>query len=374
MKNEKSVLLAFTGGKKSTVAAYLLLKQGFKVTGCSFLMGDLGSTCTLNDLGNARKISTLLGIPHTTVDLRAEYSEKIIQPLIGARLSGEEFNTCYDCNILKLETLLKKANEKKFDFVATGHMASLAKDPDGFKLLQGKEEDYDQSFFLSGLRENLLERLILPIGKLSKKEIDKIAESIGIELEEVKNPRELCIRDLSKIIPVIEKEVPLSLRKPGLIINEETGLSLGQHNGIYNFKLGPLKHGLSQMENSKNFSVVGFDTFKNNVLVKENLHFGQDRIELKMFNSFLDIDLTGPLNCRLAMGPKEAKIACTVFLGNNGHAVAKTEKPIEGHIEKGSLVVFYDLEASGQRLIAAGFVTRVGQFIKNQKEEGYFLN
>lgn len=374
MKNKKSVLLAFTGGKKSTVAAYLLLKQGFNVTACSFLMGDLGSSCTLKDLDNAHKISALLDIPHTTVDLQAEYSEKIIQPLIGARLSGEEFNACYDCNILKLETLLKKANEKKFDFVATGHMAGLANDPDGIKLFQGKEEDYDQSFFLSGLRENLLEKLILPNGKLSRKEIDKIAESLGLELEGVKNPAELCLRDLNRIIPVIEKEVPLSFRKSGLIINEETGLSLGQHNGIYNFKLGPLKQGLSQLESSNNFTVVGFDPYKNNVLVRENFHFVKDRIELKMFNSFLDIDLTGPLNCRLAMGPREEKVACRVFLGNNGHAIAHTEKPIEGHIEKGRLVVFYGLEDNSQRLMATGFVSKVGQFIENQNEEGYFIN
>jgi tRNA-uridine 2-sulfurtransferase len=369
MKNKKSVLLGLTGGKKSIVAAYLLLKQGYEVIGCSLLMGDLGSTCTLSEVGKAQEICKKLGIIHTTIDLRSEYKEKIILPLIGARLSGEDSNPCFYCNILKFESLLKKANDKNIDFIASGHMANLMDDPSGLKLYQGKQEEYDQSFFLSGLRENLLERLILPLGKLSKDEIDKIALSFGEEFGEVKNPKELCIRDLRSIIPVIEKQVPPSLRMAGLIINEETGIPLGPHNGIYNFKLGILDQDIYS-----NFSVVGFDTYKKNVLVRENFRFIQDRVEVIMFSSFLDIDLSGPLHCTFALGPKEQKLACTVFLGNNGHAVVKLEKPIEGPIEKGRLVVFYDPIDGSSRLIATAFVSNVGQFINNQKEEGYYIN
>lgn len=369
MKNQKSVLLGLTGGKKSTVAAYLLLKQGYEVIGCSFLMGDLGSTCSLSGIDKAKEVCKQLGIVHTIIDLRSEYNEKIILPLIGARLSGEDFNPCFDCNILKFESLLKKANEKNIDFIATGHMANIINETSGLKLYQGKQEEYDQSFFISGLRENLLEKLILPLGKLTRNEIGKIALTLGEELGEIKNPKEVCLRDLSKIIPVIETEVPSSLRPSGLIINEETGITLGPHNGIYNFKLGKLDQDLYN-----NFSVVGFDTFKKNVLVRENFQFIQDKIEVIMFSSFLDIDLTGPLHCTLAMGPKEQKQVCTLFLGNNGHAVVKLEKPIEGPIEKGRLVVFYDPVDGSSRLIATAFVSKVGQFINNQKEEGYYIN
>lgn len=374
MENKKTVLLAFTGGKKSTVAAYLLLKQGYKVTACSFLMGDLGSSCTLNEIDKAQALCNHLGISHTILDLRSEYSEKVIEPLIAARLSGEDFFPCFDCNILKIESLLKKANDQKIDFIATGHIVNLSKENSTVKIIQAKELKYDQSYFLSGLRENLLEKLILPLGKLTHVEIEKIAISLNLGLTEIRNPAQKCIGDFKKIMAVIEERVPLSLRPEGLIVEEETGMALGQHAGIYNFRLGDKNLGNSNLENSENYSVVRFDNNKKNVLVRKNASFIQDQIKVSKFNAFLDVNLSLPLNCYVALDHADRKIPCKVSLKNNGFAIVGLGKKVEGPIEKGGLLVFYDLIDETSRIIATAFVYEIVQPIDDQKAEGYYIN
>ena len=373
MKNQKSVLIAFTGGLKSTVAAYLLIKQGYKVMACSFLMGEYGSSCTLKNSDRAGEICKQLEINHSTLDLSSEYYEMVISPLVGAKVSGEASYPCFNCNILKMEKLLKHANDNKIDFIATGHLANLVKEPSGFKLLQGIEEEYDQSFFISGIREPILEKLLLPLGKLTLNEIEKISKSLNLQLE-VKSSRTICLDDLNQIIPIVEREVPLSLRSGGLIIDRETGMTLGQHNGFYNFKLGMKNLDTWNLEPSNNLLVVGFDDKKKIVLVSENARFVQEQLEVNLFNSFLDIDQTGPLKCLLALEPGAKKILCVVFLGNNGHATIQMENPVDVPIEIGKLIVFYENSFGNVRLIATGFVSKLGPFPENSQEEGNYIN
>ncbi|MFI5391593.1 MAG: hypothetical protein ACHQYQ_09545, partial [Bacteriovoracales bacterium] len=121
-------------------------------------------------------------------------------------------------------------------------------------------------------------------------------------------------------------------------------------------------------------AVIGFDLSKNQVLLRENVKFVQDLLEITLFNSFWDVDVTIPLNCYLTLLPLGEKISCVVFPGNNGNAVVKMEKEIEGPLEKGKLVVFYESLDGTSRLVATGFISKTGKFVEEKKEQSYFVN
>jgi tRNA-specific 2-thiouridylase len=372
MDTQKNVLLAFTGGRNSIAAAYLLLKQGFKVTGCSFLMGDLESSCSLNDFERTKEICGILGIELIVVDLKSEYFEKVTSPALSARLLGEDFNPCFECNILRIEGLIKKAKDLSIDFVATGHVANLSKDAEGIKLFRGREND--QSFFISGLREKHLEKLLLPLGKLTEAEIEKITETIGHDFGKSNQQNAVCMRDPEKIISMIERDIPLSLRFEGLIIDDVTKVAYGNHTGIYNFYLGMKNLSSWSYNIPSDAAVIGFDLSKNQVVLKENVKFVQDLLEVSLFNSFWDVDLTIPITCYLTLTPVGEKISCVVFPGNNGIAVVKMEREIEGPLEKGKLVVFYESLDGTARLVATGFISKTGMFDEEKREQSYFVN
>ncbi len=372
MENKKNVLLAFTGGRNSLAAAYLLLKQGYGVTACIFLMGDLKSSCSLISLDKAKEACRILGIGHIQIDLQAEFTEKVINTLISARLEGEDFNPCYHCNILRAQVLLKKANELNFDYIATGHVASIFQEPYGIKLLPGREED--QSFFISGLRENLLQKMLLPLGKLTQEEIEKVTYSLGFDFAGDKQQSKICLDDMEEIIRLVEKSVPISLRNEGLIVNQTTKMAFGNHKGIYNFKLGMRNLAAWDSNISVDSTIIGFDLNKKEVLVSENPIFVQDELEIYSFNPFGDIDLSSPLQLFLSFSPAGEKISCTVYPGNGQMALVKMAQKVEGPLDRGKLVVFYEGENANPRLVATGFITKTGISEETERDQTFFIN
>ena len=162
MKENNKVLLGMSGGTDSSVAALLLQDAGYEVTGITFRFFEKdGNTEYLDD---ARDLCRTLGIPHLIYDARKMFQEKIIRYFIQEYMAGRTPVPCTLCNnYLKWPLLQQVADEKGIYHLATGHYVNKQKIDGYWYITCGNDADKDQSFFLWGLPQSILERMCLPI-------------------------------------------------------------------------------------------------------------------------------------------------------------------------------------------------------------------
>lgn len=180
MEKNKRVLLGMSGGTDSSVAAMLLLEAGYEVTGVTFRFYEFnGSTEYLED---ARALAARLGIGHITYDARKVFQEQIIDYFIDEYMSGHTPVPCTLCNNqLKWPLLAKIADEMGIFYLATGHYVRKQWVDGNYYIAPAEDVDKDQSFFLWGLRQEILQRMLLPMGGMTKSEARAYAAGRGFE-------------------------------------------------------------------------------------------------------------------------------------------------------------------------------------------------
>lgn len=239
--NRKSVLLGMSGGVDSSVAAALLVRQGYDVHGITLQVWEHEDDATATSkkwqergcckVGIARHVAKLLDIPHEVVDTRHTFREAVIDDFIQGYTTGTTPNPCVRCNErVKIHTLIELALQRSFDYVATGHYARLH-DHRGFSVLsRSVDPRKDQTYFLYRLRAEWLPRLLFPLGSMEKATVWREAEALGLPVEELKESQEICFVSQGDYRTFLEKEAPYSM-KQGLFIDQE-GRPLGRHDGI----------------------------------------------------------------------------------------------------------------------------------------------
>ena len=179
MSNKNTrVVVALSGGVDSSVAAYLLVKQGYDVVGI-FMKNWHDDTVTISnecpwveDSYDAMIVAEKLSIPFQTIDLSKEYQERIIDYMFTEYKIGNTPNPDILCNReIKFDVFLEIAKNLGADYVATGHYCRVVTENNQFKLLSGKDSNKDQSYFLCQLSQKQLSKVIFPVGELNKKEV-----------------------------------------------------------------------------------------------------------------------------------------------------------------------------------------------------------
>jgi len=248
MKDNKQVVLAMSGGVDSSVAAYLLKKQGYDVIGLTFKVWPKSqcnkhqrkSCCSLDAITDARQVCAKLEIPHHTLDCEKEFRRSVIDVFLSSYKKGLTPNPCIICNQrIKFPLLLKKAKELKADYIATGHHArcTLDKKSKRFAIKEGADSKKEQSYVLFSLNQNILSRLLLPVGDYKKVKIRSIAKRLKLRSYDREESQEICFVSDNNVNRFLEENLDKKDFKPGLI-KHKTGKDLANHEGTSFYTIG----------------------------------------------------------------------------------------------------------------------------------------
>lgn len=294
---KKRVVVGLSGGVDSSVAAYLLMQQGYEVIGM-FMKNwhddsvTISNECPwLDDSNDAMIVAQHLDIPFQAIDLSVEYKTRIVDYMFAEYQRGRTPNPDVLCNReIKFDIFLNTALKLGADYVATGHYARKAEfTKEGqtiYQLLGGKDPNKDQSYFLCQLTQQQLSRSLFPVGELLKPEVRAIAKQIGLVTAEKKDSQGLCFvgkvhlpdflqqRLQSKKGKVIEVPAEARTFSNGYANDDLIGLTtpytlesslgtvVGEHNGAHYYTIGQRK-GLNIGGHAKPLFVIGTDTERN---------------------------------------------------------------------------------------------------------------
>jgi len=237
------VLVAMSGGVDSSVAAALLVEQGYDVVGATMKLfchdGDLPDRpcCSLDSVNDARRVCVQLGIPHYVLNLESAFGRDVVDDFVREYERGRTPIPCVRCNTFtKFRDLVAKADAIDATWVATGHYARVV---DG-TLHRGEDPSKDQSYFLWGIDRRVLSRMILPVGAQSKPQTRAVAHRLGLEvIAEKVESQDICFvpdGDHTKIIRQRLGAETNSLR-PGPFVRSD-GTIVGEHGGYARFTIG----------------------------------------------------------------------------------------------------------------------------------------
>jgi tRNA-specific 2-thiouridylase len=278
--SKPKVLVAMSGGVDSSVAAALLVREGYEVVGVFMRLGSPGENldtlisqptcptprpsapgtqhslrighqgcCSINDAADARLVAAELGIPFYVVNFKKDFG-RIIDYFVDEYASGRTPNPCVRCNDwLKFGKLHEYATQIGAAFVASGHYARVAKCADSehsatlplchsatSSLLRGLDHSKDQSYVLFGVPRDHLSRMMLPIGGFQKSEVRAMAERLGLPTFDKPDSQEICFVPDNDYAGLVERRRP-DLARAGKIV-DESGAQLGEHHGQHRFTIG----------------------------------------------------------------------------------------------------------------------------------------
>jgi len=243
MSEVKRVLVAMSGGVDSSVAAALLHEAGHDLVGVTLHLWDaegeqqVGRCCAPEDRDDARRTCEHLGIPHYVLDEREAFRKNVVDPFITEYQAGRTPIPCVSCNrTVKLTYLADVARRFDATHIATGHYARLERADDGqLRLLRGRDDDKDQSYFLFGLPQSTLKTLVFPLGDLRKSEVREAGRRLGVPNADKPESQELCFVPDGGVGDFINRQG--SPTTSGNIV-DPTGTVLGHHEGVANFTRG----------------------------------------------------------------------------------------------------------------------------------------
>lgn len=235
--NKKRVFVGVSGGVDSSVSAGLLKKAGYDVTGVFIKVWqpDWIECNWKEERLDAMRVCAHLDIPFVTLDLEKEYKKDVIDYMIREYKAGRTPNPDVMCNrYVKFGGFLRWAKEQGADYVATGHYARVLHEDGGFKLLAGLDQKKDQSYFLWTLNQKDLPYILFPVGHLTKPEVRKLAEELGLPTASKKDSQGLCFIGKVDVKEFLSHYIET---QSGNVLNEK-GEVVGTHPGALFFTNG----------------------------------------------------------------------------------------------------------------------------------------
>lgn len=315
------VLVGLSGGVDSAVAAYLLQQQGYEVCCCfmrnwdSALNNDTLGNPTLNDdicpqesdYLDAVRTAEKLGLELRRVDYITEYWEHVFRNFVEEYGKGRTPNPDILCNkYIKFDSFLRYAMENGFDMIATGHYFKR-EDRDGdVRFLKAFDRNKDQSYFLAQVSRDALAKSLFPLGDITKPEVRRIAEDLGIPVADKKDSTGICFIGERNFREFLKNYLPM---KEGDIIDLADGKVIGRHQGVYYYTLGQRKGFAVGGENGP-YYCAGKDVKKNELYLtshKDESFLYSDQAEIGGIN-WIRRPEEGPLQVKFRYRQEDQKV------------------------------------------------------------------
>ena len=349
-----SVLVAMSGGVDSSVAAQLVMEQGFNCSGA--MMRLFVDTCRADNSGTVEASSTVgspledsaekdaraaartLGIPFYVYDLTEPFFAEVVTRFISSYKNGSTPNPCVDCNQhIKFGSFLAIAAESGFDCIATGHYARIESDNGRFLLKTGLDESKDQSYMLYMLKQEQLSHAILPLGNLKKKDVREIALSQGFANADKRDSQDICFLPGGDYTGFLERSGGVA-RNPGRIIDTD-GNDLGAHEGYYHYTIGQ-RRGLN-ISASQAMYVCSIDPVCNSVTVGAEESLYSKSLTAREINLIPAEMLSEPMRVTAKVRYRHSAQPATVWQLDEYTLHVEFDEP-QRAITKGQSVVLYD--------------------------------
>ncbi|NQU40649.1 MAG: tRNA 2-thiouridine(34) synthase MnmA [Lentisphaerae bacterium] len=261
------VAVGMSGGTDSSVAAALLVDQGYEVIGLTARMWKEGSRCcSLESVQSARKVCWHLGIRHVVVNVMDDFMENVAERFAQEYVEGRTPSPCVACNQkVKFGALLTRAVSFGCEIMATGHYAKRVEAPDGVHIYRANDRSRDQSYFLHRLSQRQLAHSRFPLGEMLKQEdVIPYVKARELPIETTSESRDICFAAPGQHHVVVERFIP-EARKPGDIVTED-GVVVGQHKGIHRCTVGQ-RRGLGLAGGGDPLYVTRIDAENHRVIV-----------------------------------------------------------------------------------------------------------
>lgn len=335
-----------SGGVDSSVAAALLVEQGYQVSGA--FMKNWTDCDWQADKRDATRVAAKLDIPFTVFDFEKEYRARVVDYLFREYAANRTPNPDVMCNKeIKFKLFLNKALELGFDYIATGHYARVKKVKDEYQLLAGKDPNKDQSYFLCELGQRELSHALFPIGEYRKSQVRELAKKYDLPTAEKKDSQGICFIGEVNVQEFLKSKLSI---KPGKIVTDDS-LEVGMHDGVWFYTIGQ-RHGFHSPGGGMPYYVVDKDAETNTLIVSKGETKKLYKNELRVADLHWVSGNTPvlPLTCQARIRYRQPleKVTLTV---SHDIATARFQRP-QRAVTPGQFIVFYQ----GDVLLGAGVI------------------
>lgn len=358
------VVVGMSGGVDSSVTALLLKEQGYDVVGI-FMKNwddtDENGVCTATeDYKDVAKVADQIGIPYYSVNFEKEYWDRVFEYFLAEYRAGRTPNPDVMCNKeIKFKAFLDYAVELGAEYVATGHYAQISRDLDGtVHLLRGNDGNKDQTYFLSQLSQEQLQKVMFPLGHLEKPEVRAIAERAGLATAKKKDSTGVCFIGEKNFKQFLSQYLPAQSGEMRTV----DGQLMGSHDGLMYYTIGQ-RQGLGiggTGQGNEPWFVVGKDLSKNILYVGQGFNHPSlfsTSLEAREISFTVPKDLSHQLgfDCTAKFRYRQADVAVHVVVDGD-KAVVNFKEPVRA-VTPGQAVVFYD----GDECLGGGLIDHVYQ-------------